>query len=91
MGVRIMHKKHSWTHVAKWLTSVAWPTGCLFVGEPSPGVDWTQMMTYSLYSSCLIGEIWPLVSINLMVINNLSITYKVLWPWLQQNIVAPDH
>ena len=23
VGVRIMHKEHRWTHVAKWLTSVA--------------------------------------------------------------------
>ena len=30
--------------------------GCLFIEGPSPGVDWTQVMTSGLCYSCLIGE-----------------------------------
>ena len=56
MGVRVVHGKHSWTHVARWLTSIAWPARCLFVEGPTPGVDWTQMVISSLCSGCLVGE-----------------------------------
>ena len=30
--------------------------GCLFVEGPSPGVNWTQMVTSDLCYSCPIGE-----------------------------------